>query len=83
VGCPAWAYALWPFGVWASVAAGAGGAVAGLFGPVLLARLEERALAEGGVRRWAAVVTVLVALWLAVVIVPSIVGAAVRSHRRL
>jgi hypothetical protein len=79
-GSLAWAYALWPFGVWACVAGGVCGAVAGVLGARPLARLEERASAAGGVRRWSAVAAVLVGLWLALVLVPSVVGAVARSR---
>jgi hypothetical protein len=81
-GCMAWAVALWPFGVWASVAGGVCGAVAGVLGARPLARLEERAHVEGGLRRWLACGAVLVALWLALVIVPSVVAGLVRDRLR-
>jgi hypothetical protein len=81
-GCLAWAYALWPFGVWAGVVGGVCGTIAGVLGAGPLARLEEQAAAEGGLMRWASMAGVLVALWLALVIVPSIVGAVAWSRHR-
>lgn len=77
----AWAYALWPFGVWACVAGAVCGMVAGVLGANPLTRLEVRAIAAGGLRRWLAVTAVLVGLWLVLVITPSIVGAVARSNR--
>lgn len=79
-GCLAWAYALWPFGAWACVAGGMGGAIAGMIGARPLAQLEVRASVAGGLGRWSAVMAVLVGLWLALVMVPSIVGAAARFN---
>ena len=81
-GCLAWTYALWPFGVWACVAGGVCGAVAGVIGARPLARLEDRASAMGGLGRWSAVAAVLVGLWLALVIAPSVVGVVARSRPR-
>ena len=78
----AWAVALYPFGVAPCVVGGVCGAVVGVFGAHPVARLADRASAEGGVRRWSSVAAVLVVLWLALVILPSIVGAAVRSQTR-
>ena len=78
----AWAFALWPFGVGACAAGAVCGAVAGVFGARPLARLADRASAEGGIRRWSAAAAVLVALWLALVIVPAVIGGVVRSHSR-
>jgi hypothetical protein len=77
-----WAYALWPFGVWACIVGGLFGGTAGILGARLLARLAERASAEGGRRRWVSVGAVLVALWLALVILPSVVGAVARTRYR-
>ena len=76
----AWAFALWPFGVGACVVGGVCGVVAGAFGARPLAQLADQALAKGGLWRWSAAVAVLVGLWLALVIAPSIVGAITRSH---
>jgi hypothetical protein len=76
----AWAFALWPFGVGACVAGAVCGAVAGVFGARPLARLADRASAEGGILRRSATAAVLVALWLALVIVPAVIGGLVRSH---
>ena len=76
----AWAFALWPFGMGACIAGGACGAVAGVVGARPLARFADRALAEGGIWRWAATAAVLVALWLALVIVPAVIGGIVRSR---
>ena len=79
----AWAFALWPFGVGACAAGAVCGAVAGVFGARPLARFADRASAAGGIRRWSATAAVLVALWLALVIVPAVIGGIVRSHTRL
>ena len=81
-GCLAWAYALWPFGLGAVMAGGVCGAVAGVYGARPVARLADRASADGGLRRWSAAAAVLVGLWLALVIAPSAVGAVARSYRR-
>src|SRR5215469_9520088 len=81
-GSLAWAFALWPFGAGACAAGAVCGAVAGVFGARPLARLADRASAEGGIRRWSATAAVLVALWLALVIVPAVIGGIVRSHSR-
>jgi len=78
----AWAFALWPFGVGACAAGAVCGAVAGVFGARPLARFADRASAAGGIRRWSATAAVLVALWLALVIVPAVIGGIVRSHTR-
>ena len=82
IGSLAWAFALWPFGVGACLAGGACGAVAGVFGARPLARLADRASAEGGIWRWSAATAVLVALWLALVIVPAVIGGIVRERFR-
>jgi hypothetical protein len=81
-GALAWAYALWQFGAAAGLAGGVFGAAAGILGARPLARLADRAAAEGGLRRWAAAVIVLVALWLALVIVPAVIGGVARSRNR-
>jgi hypothetical protein len=81
-GSLAWAFALWPFGVGTCAAGAVCGAVAGAFGARPLARLADRASAEGGIRRWSATAVVLVALWLALVIAPAVIGGIVRSHSR-
>lgn len=78
----AWGIGLWPFGGWACAAGVVGGAVGGLIGAWPLAWLEERAAAAGGRWRWAAVVATLVALWLALVIVPSVIGGVARNRHR-
>ncbi len=80
-GSLAWAYALWPFGV-LCVAGGLFGAATGVLGTRPLARLADRASAEGGLRRWLSAAAVLVALWLALVILPSAVGAVARFRSR-
>jgi hypothetical protein len=81
-GSLAWAVALWPFGAGACAAGAVCGAVAGVFGARPLARLADRASAEGGIRRWSAAAAVLVALWLALVIVPAVIGGVVGSRSR-